>query len=158
MSQLKNLACNLWRKPCCYATLYTQETSKACRHIHASNHCLIQPPDSQKHWSPELHRKWLVFKWTCQPELVRLIRQPFIFCPYNRHVISVCWLHYISAWFAWKAPLCYLAVGLVLLLRSSVRRYSSWLGKIMLRVFIKTFNKAVDCKAFMSALRRYIEY
>lgn len=27
-------------------------------------------PDSHKHWSPELQRKWLEFKQTCQPELV----------------------------------------------------------------------------------------
>lgn len=77
---------------------------------------------------------WYLSRPELVPLSVRLIRQPFIFCPYNRHVISVCWLHYISAWFAWKAPLCFLAVGVVLLLRSSALLYSSWPGKITLRV------------------------
>lgn len=143
MSSLKNLPCNLWRKPCCYAALYTQELSKACTHLHAYNYWLIHLPDSQKHWSPEMQRKWLVFKQTCQPELVlssiRIIRQSFIFCPNNRRVISVCWLHYISAWFAWKAPLCFLAVGVMLLLRSSALLYSSQHGKITLHVLLKPY-------------------
>lgn len=150
MSTLKNLPCNSWRKLCCYAALYTQERSKACTLLHAYNYCLIHLPDSQKHWSPELQRKWLESKQTCQPELVlssvRLIRQSFIFCPYNQRVISVCWLHYISAWFAWKAPLCFLAVGVMLLLRSSAQLYSSRHGKITLCVWLKPYCfKTVDC-------------
>lgn len=132
-SRIHHAICDVSR-----AVMRQSTRKKQAKHVHTYMHTITASfscPDSQKHWSPELHRKWLVFKWTCQPELVlssgRLIRQSFIFCP-----SSVCWLHYISAWFAWKAPLCYLA---------SVRLYSSRPGKITLRVFIKTFNKTVDC-------------
>lgn len=131
MSLPKNLPCDSWRKPCCYAALYTQQHNTSMHTITASFNCLtLRSIETQSCRGSG----W----YLSRPELVllsvRLIRQSFIFCPYNRHVISVCWLHYISAWFAWKAPLCFLAVGVVLLLRSSALLYSSWPGKITLRV------------------------
>lgn len=83
-----------WRK-------HRQLTSPNVRaNTHTRSYCPIKQPDSEKHWSPELQRKWPVFDRACQDEpvttFVQPMRQSFMFCTYNRRLISVCWLHYIA--------------------------------------------------------------
>lgn len=65
-----------------------------CTHLHAYTQLLSHLTARQsKALKPELQRKWLVFKQACQDEpvttFVQPIRQSFMFCAYNRRLISV---------------------------------------------------------------------